>query len=510
MPAERLPLVVLGFDVGDPRWLRRWAEEGRLPTLASVMERGAWAETTGPDLINEHSVWVSLLSGVSMSRHGFYYYRRLKSGAYELENITGRDADATPFWAHVPGKRVLVVDAPHFYPDPAIEGTQLSEWATHHPYFPPSAHPPDLLEEARRVFGPQIRIPEELESTLETDRGIYERSLERIEKKGILSRHLLERGDYDVIVIVFADSHLATHQFWEYRPEHRGTRKVDPDGVLEQAIREVYQRIDREMASLIDALPADANVCIVSSTGMLDHFPTTGLIESFCRALGYQATPPSAQRARPMGVLRGILPEHWRYALSRLLPEGTQQRLMNEKFRGGTDWSRTTAFAIPTFFTSFLRVNLKGREPEGTVPPGAEYESLLDRLETDLRLLTDAGSGESLVKDVVRTAGLYGGELPGVLPDVFVEWAPHVRYLERAVHPRAEIAAYPPEIWRGNDHSRTGFVAMAGPSIGARGALGEVSLLDLAPTFLALLGGEPGGEMAGKALSALVDGPNRF
>jgi predicted AlkP superfamily phosphohydrolase/phosphomutase len=503
------PLIVLGFDVGDPDSLLKAVREGRLPTLASILARGTWGRTTGrPDLINEHSVWVSLLSGVPMSRHGFFYYRRLKPGTYELETITGRAAAARPFWAYATKRRVAVIDPPHFYPEPGMKGIHLSEWASHHPSFPPMASPPNLLDTAHRVFGPQIRIPEELETSLEDDRRIYERTLLRLERNGVLCRHLLEGDAFDAVVIVFADSHLANHQFWEYRPEHAGRRKLDPRGVLDRAILEVYERIDREMGSLLERLPSDSNVCIVSSTGILDHYPTTGLIEGFCRTLGYQASPPATSRVRPLSLLRRFLPERLRYALSSRLPESTQQRLMQDKFRGGTDWSRTTAFSIPSFFTSFIRVNLKGREPDGIVDPGPDYDALLDRVEDDLRRLADPASGKPLVKEIFRVSSLHDGAPPDLLPDLFVEWEPHTSYLERAMHPRAEIVAYPPEIWRGNDHSRSGLVALAGPSIRWKGPMGEVSILDLAPTFLALMGEPPAREMPGSPLP-IFDPPER-
>ncbi|HUP01163.1 MAG TPA: alkaline phosphatase family protein, partial [Gemmatimonadota bacterium] len=225
------PLLVLGYDVGDPEWLRRWAEEGILPTLASIMEKGVWGKTAGPDLITEHSVWVSLMSGISVGEHGFYYYRRLKPGTYELETITGREIRARPFWAHASqGKRAAIIDVPHSYPPPDRRGAatlHLAEWATHHPYFAPSASPPGLLRQAQRVFGPQLRIPEKLDSGLHDDRRIYGQVLKRIPRKGALCRHLLARDRFDVAVVVFGDSHLASHQFWEYRPEHRGERKID-------------------------------------------------------------------------------------------------------------------------------------------------------------------------------------------------------------------------------------------------------------------------------------------
>jgi predicted AlkP superfamily phosphohydrolase/phosphomutase len=203
-----------------------------------------------------------------------------------------------------------------------------------------------------------------------------------------------------------------------------------------------------------------------------------------------------------MSLLRSLLPARLRYALSRRLPEATQQRLMNEKFQNGTDWDLTTAFAIPSFFTSFVRVNLKGREPRGVVNPGADYENLLARLTADLGELRDA-SGKPLVREVYRTSQLYGGDPPELLPDLFVEWIPHTSYLDRAVHPRGEVVAYPPEIMRGNDHSRSGFFAIAGPSIRASGAIGEVPLLDLAPTFLSLLDVPKPAVMTGSPLDVL-------
>jgi hypothetical protein len=56
------------------------------------------------------------------------------------------------------------------------------------------------------------------------------------------------------------------------------------------------------------------------------------------------------------------------------------------------------------------------------------------------------------------------------------------------VHPRTELTQQEPSYFRGSYHSHDGFLAAAGPLIQARGALGDVSLLDVAPTCLALLG----------------------
>ena len=69
-----------------------------------------------------------------------------------------------------------------------------------------------------------------------------------------------------------------------------------------------------------------------------------------------------------------------RARISRRLPTRIQERLLADRFRADTDWQKTTAFAITALFTSFIRVNLRGREPRGVVAAGAEYNAVLDRL----------------------------------------------------------------------------------------------------------------------------------
>jgi predicted AlkP superfamily phosphohydrolase/phosphomutase len=199
-----------------------------------------------------------------------------------------------------------------------------------------------------------------------------------------------------------------------------------------------------------------------------------------------------------------MLPEAWRIALSRHLRRDIRERLLADQFRSGTNWSRTAAFASPAAYTSFLRVNLRDREPQGTVEPGWEYHSLLDRLEADLKQLTDPETEEPAVKGIARTVEAFRCDAPVSLPDLFVEWKPG-RFMERVTHPRVELVQRKPDFFRVSDHSRYGFVAAAGPSIRGCGDLADVSLLDLAPTFLFLMD-EPCERMAGRVIDRMVSG----
>ncbi len=472
------------------------------------MERGCWGRTGGPELISEHGAWVSLFSGISRGQHGYYYFRQLKPGTYDLETVTGLDVDAPPFWSWLRGreKTVAIIDVPDSRPLPGLPGIQLANWATHDNWdphrFTTASEPPELLHAVRRDFGPKLVTMEKSESSFAEDRQVYLQLLNQVEKKGALCRHLLRQDRFDLAVIVFVESHAANHQFWQYCPEVRENAE-GVEGELTHAIRGVYQAIDREIGLLLAQLPPESNVFVVSSVGMEDDYPTTGLIEAFCRQLGYQA-PAEANSIslRPMELVRRVVPEAWRTALSRHLPREKRERLLADQFRNSTNWRKTTAFAIPASYTSFIRVNLRGREPAGTVEPGAEYEALLDRIETDLKQLVDPATNERAVTRVARTVELFRCPPHVSLPDLFVEWKPG-RFMRRVVHPKAELVQQKPDFYRRSDHSANGFVAAAGPSIRARGIMDDISVLDLAPTFLSLVGQSVPQQLTGTVIEAV-------
>ncbi len=507
-------LLVFGFDAGHPEELIRWANEGHLPALAGILERGAWAATTGPELLSEHGVWVPLLSGVSRGALGYHYFRQLAPGTYDLRPVTALDLRFSPFWERlVPGRPQTIFDVPEIMPGPASSGVHLANWAAHlgwrsrHPAHQPQSRPTDLLTRLAPRFGRPEVILEEPASTTDQDRAILRRLLARVGRKGALARHLMADPSLELGVVVFTESHTAGHQFWKYRPAAPESDRKDAAPDLQHAIREVYRRIDQELGLLVRSLPSDATVVVVSSVGIEDHFPTEGLTDSFCRVLGYQASPPPAGRPRgPMALARRVLPESFRTVLSRrLLTRDQREALVADAFRRGTDWCRTTAFAVPTFYAGQIRVNLKGREPEGTVSPGQEYEALLQRLEQDLRALRNPDDGAPAVRAIHRPGLLYGDNPPTAFPDLWVEWAATQRFVARLEHPRGEIHQRVPEFLRDSDHGKTGFLAAAGPGIAARGMQPPVDVLDVTPTLLRLLGAGVPSDLTGRPLARWLD-----
>jgi len=71
-------------------------------------------------------------------------------------------------------------------------------------------------------------------------------------------------------------------------------------------------------------------------------------------------------------------------------------------------------------------INLRGREPLGSVNPGKEYETLRDQLVESLSGLRDPDSGETMIEKVYRREEIYTGECFPQAPDLVA--MPHRGY----------------------------------------------------------------------------------
>jgi predicted AlkP superfamily phosphohydrolase/phosphomutase len=502
MTVNQPSLILIAIDGGDHRLIQNWVKAGYLPTIASLMEKGCWAKITGSEYVGEHGTSLSLISGISRAIHGYYYFRQLTPKTYNLQPYNFADTSVLPFWSYLKNtnKKIAIVDAPDSVIVRDLQGIQVVNWAVHEAaicHLNPQANPPQLLENVGRIFGSQINVSEfDANASFATDLLMYNSFLERIAKKGKLCRELCQQDNFDLISIGFYESHTAAHRFWRYRQEVNSNQNQ-----LSQAIRDIYQAIDREIGLLLEKLPSHANIVIYSAFGMEDSYPTTELIPDFCQKLGYHVLQPTSENTslNPLTLARRFIPQSWRKSLSNYFPLHLQERLLNDNFANNTNWQKTRAFAIPSLYTSFIRVNLQGRELQGIVQPGQAYYDLLNEIETNLQQLIDPITQQPAIKQIAKTVDWFNCDIPDNLPDIFIEWQPAQYYRDRLLHPQAEIQQSPSFYHRDSYHSLNGFMTAAGESIDKKGQLEDIDLLDLAPSFLKLLQVAIPKELSGKA-----------
>ena len=189
----------------------------------------------------------------------------------------------------------------------------------------------------------------------------------------------------------------------------------------------LLQAVDREIGRLRDAAGPHATLLVFSLHGMRPARGIPTILETLLRARGFAVPRRWRDQSRSETVGRAAL------AFKRALPDGVKHLYYRHVPRTITgalsqpamalpsyDWSRTTAFALPTDQHGWVRVNLRGREARGIVPPEG-YDDVVGRIEETLRAAR-RGDGRSIVHRVFRTAPDAATALTSRLPDVVVYW----------------------------------------------------------------------------------------
>ena len=134
-----------------------------------------------------------------------------------------------------------------------------------------------------------------------------------------------------------------------------------------------------------------------------------------------------------------------------------------------------------------IRVNLIGREPEGKVTSGKEFDSVCSELTKDLLDIVNVQTGKPIVGRVIRTAEMYHGDYLNHLPDLLVEWTNEAPVYAISSKKIGEIRGEY-RYCRSGDHTPHGLFIVKSPST-PQGQLDRtVSILDFAPTLTAMLG----------------------
>ena len=486
-------LIVIALDMGDGRLIRHWADAGHLPHLRNLMADGSWVDLESTAEVLHTSTWPTFATGTLPGRHGVYYPYQPKVGYQQAQHIQPNGYGVPSFWslADRDGRRCLVFDVPETFPEPGFRGQAIFEWGTWAWYGEQTAQPQGLIAELRSHCGPYPLGIEALRLGLGRPRSalLEERLPKSVAHKLHALQWLIGRGNWDLVVASFCETHPASHYLWP-----AGVADVaGADQDRFRALRAVYMAIDNAIGAIRAQLPGDSILMVVSGDGVRPNHAGWHLLPTVMERLGYVNAGADAggRAARPaslLGIVKGLVPARARRMIADNLPVGLRNKLGEHLQTSQIDWSRTRAFTLPTDLEGYIRINLRGREPEGIVEPGAEYEALCSDIQRRLESLVNPATGKPAVRKVWRCHDVFRGPRQEQLPDLVVSWndeAPIESLAAAGMKTVAEVSPDP----RTGTHSTSGFLLACGTGIPAgRESIGH--LVQIAPTILRLLGVE--------------------
>jgi predicted AlkP superfamily phosphohydrolase/phosphomutase len=288
----------------------------------------------------------------------------------------------------------------------------------------------------------------------------------------ILNR--LTARNWDLLVGVIESTDRVQHMMW---------RLIDPrhpmyDAALAEkygdSIARVYRRSDQFVGEVLEHLPQGATVLVVSDHGFHSWRKAVNL-NTWLVQEGFMA----------------------------LKAQGSEEKKLDDLFVAGTfwehvDWSRTKAYAMGLGQIYF---NLRGREGQGIVSPGAESVALADTISGRLFGIADPETGERIVQAVYKRDEVYKGPYLENASDLQVGFRDGYRVSWQTALGGAPAGILYPNMKKWSaDHGSFDLADTAGTLISSRKLPGSrYSVMDVAPSVLRFFGLTPPADLDGKS-----------
>ncbi len=456
-------LLIIGLDSAAPALVfDRWRDE--LPTLRALRERGAYGRLLSTNPPITVPAWTAMMSSRDPGELGFYGFRNRKDHSYDGYAFANSALVKYPRlwdWLGAAGKHCVVLGVPQTYPPTPINGEMVTCFLT------PSTkaqytHPPELKAEVEEVTQGYVLDVDDFR-TPDKER-LLARCYEKTDKHLTLAKHLMRTRPWDFFMLVEMGVDRMHHGFWSYMdPEHH---KYEAGNPFESAMLDYYRHVDRQLGEMLALCPLDTLVLVASDHGARRMDGGICFNEWLIRE-GYLTLAEPVTKPTPIGKVK-------------------------------IDWAKTKAWGDGGYYGR-LFMNVRGREPSGTIDPG-DYEKVRSDLVAGIEAITDP-QGRRIGSKAYRPEDLYR-QVNGVAPDLIVYfgnlgWRSVGAVGMGGIH-TFENDTGPDEA----NHDWHGLFILTtnGAPAPLRGVQEGVTIYDVAPTLLRLLGRPIPDGLAGRSI----------
>lgn len=486
-------VLLIGLDGATWDLLKPWADDGSLPMLAKLMDKGCWGglESTIPPITIP--AWISLATGLNPGKIGAYDFLSRKGNDYRLYPTSSATFRGRAIWDHIAAdgnRKIGVVNYPGLSPVYKINGFMVPN--TSFDEIEVGCFPQALKRELDQVcHGYEGSVA--YHDTKYDDTELFVTDLHRVLSKQLAAAHYLLNQPWDLFVYVLSASDWAQHLMWKYidasHPlyDHKESKKYGAE------LLRFWQRVDDFLGQVIEAHKG-ANLLLVSDHGFGSQDECFSL-GKWLEMKGY-LTKKSTRRREictsmrnvTLSVLRSL---YYKSRLGRAIPDSLLRqvgRALTTDFLDQLDFGQSRAYVLGhTIPFGAIYINREGRDAQGCVKQD-EYEALKSEIVGSLRNLK-SDIGKDVQVEVFDTKGIYWGPYVQHAPDIIFtidDWRCVVN------EQRFDDALFKDEPYSNRhtgSHRMNGIFLAYGPDIrNTREELNGLKIYDIAPTLLHMFG----------------------
>jgi predicted AlkP superfamily phosphohydrolase/phosphomutase len=370
-------VLIVGLDGVPFSFAMRQVRAGRMPNLARIFAAGTVRPLNSSWPFVSSVAWSSFMTGTNPGKHNIYGFVDRRLNTYDVFLPNSGTMRAEPIWCVLSeaGKRVVVMNVPVTYPPRQVNGLMVSCFLS--PSLAKATYPSDLSERLARM-GYQIDADAAIAYRSKTE---FMDELNRVlEHRAAAMFELMDTEPWDLFMSHIMETDRLHHFYWEYM------ERDDPEWA--PAFYQFYDRLDEILGRVWERVDRDTTLILLSDHGFCT-IKQEVYINTYLREQGWLQIDES--EGRPPSLARVT--------------------------------TETRAYSLDP---GRIFINLRGREPRGSVDPGADYERERARLAEELLALRDPADGAPIIERVFRREEIYHGASYDSAPDLVL--APYRGY----------------------------------------------------------------------------------
>lgn len=511
--------LVIGLDGADVDVIDAIGPE-RLPTLARLRAQGAFSRLRSLPPYATLPNWASFLTGLDPGQHGVFDFTTRIGTNVSFTAGTVREAPTIAARLDALGLSTACLGFPGTWPpEPLANGLFVSGWDSPVAFEADASFvwPPERYPELRARFGPLIfdEVDEMGAERTGWHADLADRLVQRIEQRIEMGRALLAERPWALFMIYFGESDTASHHLFAHfdprSPRHPPlATQRERDGLAS-----VYAALDRAVGRLLEAAGSNVELTVLSDHG---SGGSSDVVVHLNRSLAeaglltfHPPRPGSSLTALLRGPVLSALPGPVRDRMFRALGRALPGWLESRSRFAAIDLSASRVFSDELNYFPALHLNLRGREPFGTVDP-SDRSAIERELDAWARALRDP-LGRRIIDEVVPREELYQGAFVERAPDYVLRLRTADGYAYNvmpASGPGPAVERLDPRDHLGRKgrslpgaHGPRGLYLAHGPSVRA-GLEVDAGMLDVTATLLHRMGLSPDDAMPGRILRELL------
>ena len=504
-------VVIIGLDGATFNIMQPLLENNELPFFNKLMHQGSHGVINSNLPLNSASNWTSLFAGKNPGKHNIFDFLDYNNNnSYQPKLITNRSLKSQVLWniANSNHVKTILLNAPIASEPEQINGIMVSGMLTplDHCYAYPEAIANELDEQNYIIDSGYARNlnPEKY----------FDQTLKTLLKQEKTFKRLIEKHPWQLAILTLNALEKAQHVFW-----HEQDR-----------LEALYIQLDSFLENIFNSVDKDTYFVVVSPHGFQsvnkkffvnEWLWEIGLLHKNITIhqnrltdvydLIFKDVPNDrhfltnflAKTGITKDNVRSVLPLFVAEFFKRLVPWSVKKYFPAEYL--DIVWDQSRAYFASTNMQG-ININLKGREPQGIVEPGQEYEQLRARIISELYRLKDPYTFENVIDEIYRKEDLFEGQYLEFAPDIILVPRNYDYYLDSAKRTcRLFIGPanddYPIHAY----HDPEGIFFISGPGIKPGQKISNIDICDITPTMLHILGITSNEDFDGRILHHLFD-----